>query len=247
MMESLVFRLLREVPDVLENLLDEMEDVVFFAKDLEGRYCLVNRTLVQRVGHSSKSDLIGRRTDEVFPAPFGEVFRVQDEQVIQSGRPIRDRLELHFYPSRSTGWCRTFKIPWLEESQVVGLMGFSKDLHRPASDQTPGGVARALDFMGNHLNRQIRVAELAEIAGMAPRTFERAIQNLFRTSAGNLIIQARINRACRLLRASSLPISHVAQECGYSEHSSFSRQFRLRVGLTPKGFRELKAILSSPA
>ncbi len=245
-MEELIFRLLSSLPDVLEDLLDEMEDVVFFAKDLDGRYCLVNRTLVQRVGQTSKSDLIGRRTDEVFPAPFGEAFRVQDELVIRSGRAIRDRLELHFYPGRSTGWCRTFKIPWFDGQSVIGLMGFSKDLHRPASDQTPGGVAKALVFMGENLNRQIRVSELAEKAEMAPRTFERAIQSLFRTSAGNLIIQARVNKACRLLRTSTLPIAHVAQECGYTEHSSFTRQFRLRVGLTPSSFRALKAIFTGP-
>ena len=32
-------------------------------------------------------------------------------------------------------------------------------------------------------------------------------------------------------------ISDVAQACGYSDHSAFTRQFRATVGLTPTAFR----------
>lgn len=227
------------VGSVFEELLDAMDDVVFFAKDIEGRYRMVNQTLVRRVGASSKEGLIGHRADEVFPAPFGDAFRAQDEHVLESGQSIRDRLELHFYSARATGWCRTFKIPWRSASSVVGLMGFSKDLQRPATDRAPAGVARAMSYLDQHPDQRLRVADLAAVAEMAPRSFERAIQDLFRASAGDLILQARIDRACRLLRGTDLPVAHIAQECGYAEHSSFSRQFRARVGLTPFGFRKI--------
>jgi AraC-like DNA-binding protein len=237
---AVIAELLGGLPDVLEELLDAMDDLVFFAKDTESRYRLVNHTLVRRVGRASKEELIGCRADEVFPAPFGEAFRAQDELVLNSGRSIRDRLELHFYPGSATGWCRTFKFPWRSGSSVVGLMGFSKDLQRPASDRAPAGVAKAMGFLERRLDQPLRVADLAAVAGMAPRSFERAIQDLFGASAGDVILQARIDRACRLLRDTDLPVAHIAQECGYGEHSSFSRQFRARVGLSPSGFRRAR-------
>ena len=239
-LDSHLATVLSGVPEVLESLLDALEDVVFFAKDLAGRYRLVNQTLVQRAGRSSKSQLIGLRADEIFPAPFGEAYLSQDLQVIRSGRAIRDRLELHFYSGRRTGWCRTVKTPLLHDSKIVGLMGFSKDIHRPASDQTPGGVALAMEHLQENLARQVSVSELAKVAGMATRSFERAVASLFRASVGDLMIQARIELACRLLSQTESPVGYIAQECGYAEHSSFSRQFRARVGLTPRQFRQVQ-------
>ncbi len=47
----------------VEQLFDRIPDVVFFVKDLEGRYRVVNSTLVERCGAASKAELIGRTAD----------------------------------------------------------------------------------------------------------------------------------------------------------------------------------------
>ncbi len=232
-------RALAGIPAVLRSLMDALDDVVFFAKDLQGRYRLVNQTLVQRVGLQSKQQVLGRRTDDLFPEPFGVAFRLQDEAVLRSGRAIENRLELHFYSNASTGWCRTYKAPLTDQGKVVGLMGFSKDLHRKASDRTPAGVARAIAYLEENLVSPLRVSDLAREAGMAQRSFERAVRTLYQASAGDLIVQARVDRACRLLTSTDGSIASIAQDCGYSEHSAFSRQFRARVGVTPREFRGL--------
>ena len=65
-------------------------------KNSRGEYVGVNHTLVTRCGLREKSDLMGRRADELFPKPFGESYRAQDESVLREGKAILNQLELHF-------------------------------------------------------------------------------------------------------------------------------------------------------
>ena len=74
-LQSELFDQLSE-PCIGEALFDCLADLVFFIKNRRGEYVVVNHTLVQRCGRSAKSDLIGRRADEVFPEPLGRSYRV---------------------------------------------------------------------------------------------------------------------------------------------------------------------------
>ena len=107
---------------VVEQLFDHVPDTVFFVKGLDGLYRLVNRSLVERCGLRSKSELLGRHVRAIFPNELGGRYAAQDEAVFRSGRPIEERLELHWYPNRQTGWCLTTKLPLrMSDGRVVGL------------------------------------------------------------------------------------------------------------------------------
>ncbi len=60
--------------ELVSPLFDAMPGVVFFIKDTEARYALVNQTLAQRCGFKRKQDLVGRTAEEVFPARFGPLY-----------------------------------------------------------------------------------------------------------------------------------------------------------------------------
>ena len=95
------------VHSTLVDLYDHLPDVVFFMKDIDGRYLAVNQSLVDRVGLRQKSDLIGRSAREIFPSPYGDRYSTQDDWVIHTGNRIEDRLELHWYSRGRAGWCRS--------------------------------------------------------------------------------------------------------------------------------------------
>ena len=80
-----------------EALFDIIPDVVYFAKDREGRYTSVNETLVMRCGKQHKRELLGKTPLDLFPAPLAEAYVAQDQRVVRSGEPIVDRLELHLF------------------------------------------------------------------------------------------------------------------------------------------------------
>ena len=59
-----------------EALFDHIPDVVFFIKDREGRYLVVNQTLVTRCGRQHKSELIGKTAADFPHLTWGNFFIV---------------------------------------------------------------------------------------------------------------------------------------------------------------------------
>ena len=226
-------------PSLLEGLFSRLPDVVFFVKDREGRYALVNETLLQRCGIAHKAGLLGRTAEEVFPGPLGASYTAQDRLVLETGAEIRDKLELHLYPRGRQGWCLTFKTPLRDAAGTIeGLVGISRDL--PAADARRveyQQLADAVEYLKEHYTEPLRLEALARVVGLAMDRFERLVREVFGLTPRQLLTQTRIQAASRLLRNKRMTVSDVAHHCGYSDHSAFTRQFKSTVGLTPREFR----------
>jgi AraC-like DNA-binding protein len=236
--------------DLLERLFDALPDVVFFAKDAEGRYTHGNQTLLDRLRLTSRAQLTGRRADELFPRALGQRFRAQDEQVLRGGREIDGELELHLYPNRAPGWCLTHKLAWREPAangrgQVVGVVGISRDVVAPAGlghatpPATLGRVAQVVDRLQRHYAEPLRIADLAREAGLSMAQLERVVTQLYRLTPRQLLARARLDAALALLPGDS-SIAEIAHACGYADHSAFTRQFRRSTGLSPREYRDLR-------
>ena len=222
-----------------ETLFDRIPDVVFFVKDREGRYVLVNQTLVTRCGTRDKNDLLGQTAQQVFPPPLGNRFLEQDRRVLASGVPIVQNLELHLYPTRLEGWCLTDKLPLRgDDGRVTGLAGISRDLQSPGVEAGHlAEVAAALDHIRANYGSELRVEELSEICGLSAYQLNRRLRAIFGITISQLITKSRIDIASEMLREKSMPIAEVAYACGYFDQSAFSRVFRRAVGLTPRQYR----------
>lgn len=229
-----------ETSSFVEELFDRVPDVVFFVKDLHGRYRVVNQTLVTRCGGRSKNDLLGRTAREVFPAPLGIRFLEQDLAVCRTRSAITLQLELHLYPTRLEGWCLTDKVPLRDhEGAVVGLAGISRDLHSTGEDAEGfAELAVVLDHTRDRFGSQLRVEDLARIAGLSIYQLNRRLRLLFGITASQLLTKTRIDAASAMLRTTSRPVADIAHACGYFDQSAFSRVFRRTVGLTPRQYRE---------
>jgi AraC-like DNA-binding protein len=221
------------------DLFDGLPDVVFFAKDAEGRYRAVNETLVRRLGKRTKGELLGRTSRDLFPAPLGDRYLAQDLAVCRTGRPVEDLLELHLYPDGHEGWCVTTKVALRgPEGRVVGLAGTSRDVRPPdPGNGSLEGLAVVLRLLHETPGGPHRVEELARRAGLSPDRFSRRVRALFGLTASQLVIKVRVDAARRLLREGAVPIVRVALACGYCDQSAFSRQFKAVTGLTPAQYR----------
>lgn len=222
-----------------EALFDCLTDLVFFIKNRRGEYVVVNQTLVERCGRKHKRDLVGRRVDEIFPALLGDSYRAQDESVLRSGVAILNQLELHFYATGGRGWCLTNKLPLRDKrGQVCGLMGVSKDL-RTANERGEdySAVAKVVQHIQKNYAEVLRVKDLAAQAHLSGYQFEQRIRRLFQITAGQLIQKTRMEAAVRRLRETNDTIATIALDCGYSDQSAFTRQFRQTLGLSPSEYR----------
>ncbi len=224
-----------------EALYDHITDMVYFIKDCGGRYVVVNQSLVERCGYKEKRDLIGCTADQLYPHPLGESYRAQDDELLRSGKPKLNHLELQVYPSGGRGWCLTNKVPLKgRDHQVIGLVGISKDLHAPiekSEDYTP--IAKTIQYMQTCFDQSFTIADLAAMAKLSPYRFEQRIVKIFEITPGQFIQKVRMDAAVQRLHETDDPIVRIALDCGYSDQSTFSRQFKQTVGVSPAHYRRL--------
>ncbi|MDH7599238.1 MAG: AraC family transcriptional regulator [Sedimentisphaerales bacterium] len=235
-------------PLVLEALFDCIADVVFFIKNSRGGYVVVNQTMVDRCGKKDKAQIIGRRAEEVFPAPLGQSYSEQDRTVLQTGQPILNQLELQVYLSGGTGWCLTHKLPLRDQGgKVIGLVGISKDLHAPSEKgEDYRALADVVGYIQEHYGEPLKVQDLANLAGLSTYQLEQRFKKVFQITAGQFIQKVRMDVAVKRLRQTNDPISRVALDCGYCDQSAFTRQFRQTVGISPAQYRRSVRSAGSP-
>ncbi|MGZ0716510.1 helix-turn-helix domain-containing protein [Pseudomonas palleroniana] len=221
-------------------MLDVIPNAAIFIKDVDARYVLANHTLVQRCGLKQLQPLLGKTSAEVFPAQLGPGYTEQDRRVLEQGFVLEDQLELHLYGTREPGWCLTHKWPlYNHENQIIGLAGISVDL-QSASEKHPAyqRLAAVDEYIRHNFNRRVTLGELTRIAGISVAQLERYCKRVFHLTPRQMIQKVRLENAHRLLHT-ELPITDVALQCGYTDHSAFTRQFKASTGFTPRQYRQL--------
>lgn len=224
---------------LLEQLFDTTPEVAFFMKDDQGRYTVVNDSLVERHGMQSKAQVIGRRTSEICPGDFGRIPSEQDAVVLRTGRPLIDHLELHWYAPHKPGWCLTTKLPVRDaEGRIIGIIGTSRDVRAAImTKDIPFGFATALDYFERHVDDPMTPAELAKRARLPAARFARLMKRFFGITTSQFIIKTRVAAASRLLLDTDQSIAEIAISCGFYDHSAFTRAFRSATGVTPTHYR----------
>lgn len=225
---------------VLELVFDQMTDVAFFVKDLSGRYLQVNQSWLDRCGVANKQVIVGRTARDLFPIELAASYDKQDREVLAGARII-NKLELHWHRHGRPGWCLTTKVPLTDAAgRVCGLIGISRDLQADAGrDAIPPGVVQALDYLEARFGESdVSPSLLARKAGLPLVRFARQVRRIFHLTPGQLIARKRLQAAAHLLRESTQTIAEIALDCGYCDHSAFTRAFRETTGMTPRQFRE---------
>ena len=97
-------------------------------------------------------------------------------------------------------------------------------------------LRQVIDYIDAHLERNLKLRELAEITQLSPNYFTK----LFKQSTGltphQYVIQQRVERVKRLLLSGKLSIAEIAIAVGFSHQSHLNRHFKRQVGTTPKAF-----------
>jgi len=96
-----------------------------------------------------------------------------------------------------------------------------------------------ITYIHQHLDQNINLEMLAGAIGMNPSYFCRLFQQEIGCSPYRYIIQQRIEKAKILLKQRDLPISDIALQCGFANHSHLDRHFLKITGITPKVFRNI--------
>lgn len=100
-------------------------------------------------------------------------------------------------------------------------------------------IDHAREFLRQHVDSRVSVAELAAIASVSPSHFA----FLFKQQVGIPVLQYQTNtrmaRARELLDTTDEPIARISTLVGFSDAFYFSRQFKNTHGMTPMQYRKL--------
>jgi transcriptional regulator GlxA family with amidase domain len=107
----------------------------------------------------------------------------------------------------------------------------------PVQPAGSGALGIAESLLRNHLDRPMRIGELAARSGVSAGHLNRLFQQAYGHSAQEHLQQARLELALSLLRESALPVRVIAARVGLPDAQAFNKFIRKRTGLSPTGVR----------
>jgi len=114
--------------DLLQALLDNSPDYIFF-KDAESRILRSNKAHAELLGFADPQEAIGKTDFDLFPADDAQRYYDEEQQIIQSGQPVIDRVGQTPDSESKTLWLSETKIPLTDETgQKSGLFGISRNI-----------------------------------------------------------------------------------------------------------------------
>src|SRR5262249_53578965 len=230
----------------LAALFDCVKDTLVWVKDLEGRYCWVNRAfLINYTMDRPRSetiagieDVVGKTDYDLSPAFLADQYRLDDEQVL-TGKRIVNRIELVGQPEGLTVWNVTTKVPLTDtDGAIIGTAGITQRLDTPGREVVPATeFGPVLADLRDHYHEPITNQRFARLARLSVRAFERKCRASFHVPPQQYLRKLRLYMASRALVYTDQPLAKVALNCGFVDQSHFSREFRRHFGRTPRDYR----------
>ncbi|HOK05386.1 MAG TPA: AraC family transcriptional regulator [Victivallales bacterium] len=100
-------------------------------------------------------------------------------------------------------------------------------------------LAKVISFIENNFHKNIRVEDAADFAGSSTSTIMHRIRNETGMTFSEYINATRIKEAKRLLVYTDLSIGEIADRCGFSDQSYFSKVFYKYISISPREFRNM--------
>ncbi len=127
----------------------------------------------------------------------------------------------------------TLLMTWLV--QQYSTVNWS--LPRVRGGLAPRILKRVDAYIAENLDSPLTLAGLATEAALSDYHFARMFRQSTGQSPHQYVMLKRMHRAEQLLRHSSMSLTDIACDCGFSSLSHFSNRFRVHFGLSPSAYR----------
>ena len=219
-------------------MFDLLPDISFWIKDTQSRVVHANDSYVKRVGYKSLEQLIGKSDYDFSPKHIAKQFIVDDQKVM-AGELVTDRFEMNITKEGGVAWYLTSKKPLLDEQgNIIGSYGVTRHLHKTSETFTGISEIKApVDYVRNNYKEEVSVEKLAEVAHLSISALERRFKKYLSKTPKQFIREYRLEKARQMLVETRKPIADIAYDCGFSDHSYFSRHFKMMFHELPSQLR----------
>ncbi len=120
--------------NLLRTLIDALPDRIW-AKDIEGRYSLVNPAFLRHLG-KPMDQVMGKKNGDMWPPDLAAKYDATDQALFQAGQNIVGKVEPIIDAAGNRQWTSITKV-LLRDSQnrVVGMVGMGRDVTRETQQE----------------------------------------------------------------------------------------------------------------
>ncbi|AKM44416.1 helix-turn-helix domain-containing protein [Burkholderia contaminans] len=115
--------------------------------------------------------------------------------------------------------------------------GVSERREKTYGKLTPSQARRAKELLLEHLDGNLGLADVASACGLSRSYFVKAFHQTTGLPPHRWLIVQRVERAKEWMLDPSLPLSTIADACGFADQSHFSRTFTRLTGVSPRRWR----------
>lgn len=118
---------------------------------------------------------------------------------------------------------------------IRSVLGEDMDMRAVSGDYT---LARVQHYIEKHYGESLTIAELAKLNNLSVSTFERLFKKEMGVSPMQYLLEVRLNKAKLLLGRTNMPLTEIANQCGFSSSAHLGSTFKSATGATPSEFRK---------
>jgi AraC-like DNA-binding protein len=199
-----------------------------------------NKHLVKLYEFETEAELIGHTDFDLLPRRLAEKYRRDDLEVMESKTPATRIVEIFLNRQGIPSWFLTSKYPIVDiNRKVIGVMGIIQDYEQQRRlFSGESDMVKAMNHIHAHFRDKLSIRNLADMANLSLRQFERRFRENFNLTPQQYLIKLRIQESCDLLMKPDMTVGKIAIDLGFYDQSSFTVQFKKNMGLTPLQYRK---------
>lgn len=119
---------------------------------------------------------------------------------------------------------------------MMKKVGFQSGDHQPVAFPE-WRIKKLQAFVQQQLAEDISLEDMADATGLSRRQFSRAFSTQMGETPFRWLNRLRLERSMTMLKDSDSPLYCIAEACGFSDQSHFSKAFKQSIGITPALWR----------